>query len=102
MVANIAQIPHVIFSQLLLNKISGFRIIQDKKPMKTRRESADVSHDGETLEQTRQRLQEISDLKEEWREDRENNITLFQQPCRTFHLCGMSLCSHYIHDEPTF
>jgi hypothetical protein len=41
-----------------------------------------------SLEHTRNRLQEISDMKEEWRVDRENNITLFQQPCRTLHLFG--------------
>ena len=56
--------------------------------MKTRRESVDLDHHGDSLEHTRLRLQEISDMKEEWRLERENNLTLFQQPCRTLHLCG--------------
>mmetsp|Transcript_8594 Transcript_8594/g.14564 ORF Transcript_8594/g.14564 Transcript_8594/m.14564 type:complete len:208 (-) Transcript_8594:9-632(-) len=60
--------------------------------MKPRRESVDQASSSENLEHSRQRLQEISDIKEEWRVDRENNVTLMQQPCRTLRLCGLAMC----------
>jgi hypothetical protein len=75
--------------------------------MKTRRESMDTTHslthshshshdENERVsererERGRQRLQEISDMREEWREERENNITLLQQPAKTLRLCGEPL-----------
>ena len=55
---------------------------------KVRRESVDYMYGD--VEQARQRLQEVSDMREEWRVEREKNITLLQQPLHTLHLFGKS------------